>query len=229
MKAFRRIAELWKQGQTILREQGVFYAVKTGLSFVCTSFIRIQKILIYEKNIGKNVGQAYKVTKAVKLNNLEIHIVKSIKELLYFKNNGYDFTYYTKLEIDKVWLDKDIKLVLVFKDKELLHKSWIAADIQPAMILAPYLKKTEYQENILVIEQTSTNQDFRRQGIYHMVYTYIFNLAQSLNKQKVVYSAEASNKAVINAQNKLNAKIAYSGYHVRLFWLFDFYTVKRVR
>ncbi len=132
------------------------------------------------------------------------------------------------MDIDKTRLGNGPYLLLVFMNQELAHKSWVAEGSLGSDLIAPYFKKLEIKDNVLIIEETSTNPKYRGKGIYLYVYKYLFDYAKSLDKHKVIYSTSANNAIVKAATNKLNTKVSYRGYHVKYFWLFDYYYLKNI-
>jgi hypothetical protein len=162
-----------------------------------------------------------------KLENVETHFILSIEHLERLMKEGYDFDFYSDLDIDKNMLNNGAILVGVFVNKEMAYRGWLALNKESAYMLAPYLSKIEFVDQS-ISEKSATNPEYQGKGIFTFAFAQKCAYAQQSGKPKLQGSVDKGNLAVHKVMEKLGGRIVYSGHHIRLLYLWDFYRLRPV-
>jgi hypothetical protein len=214
---------LIKQGKNTLNEYGLAVFIKRLFILCIATLFRYQKTVIYE-NDGLSQPPD---TSGVKLQNIELLVISSSSQLVRLFQDGYKSSFYFNINAEREWLNNGALLFGAFLDKEMVHKSWVAASRESAQKLTPYIKTIGYSDEVM-IDSSATNPRFFNKGIYQYVYAAIFYYAHNLGRNKVRFSSPENNAITQHVQKKLGSKIIYTGYRARILYFWEYWSLRPV-
>jgi len=191
------------------------------LKFVTTSFLSYKKLVIYETDLTKIPDVD---TTQTGIENVELRIISGEDHLSSLMKDGYDFSFYPNIKVDKYKFKLGARLVAVFVNRELVYKNWLALSKESAFALGPFLKNMDYADQAIG-DSAETNPQYRGKGIFQYAIANNLTYAKRMGKSSLLTYVYVDNLISRKAQEKSGLNITHAGFHFRFLYLWDIYRV----
>jgi hypothetical protein len=207
---------LHMRGWTVLLRRCLLYAVK--YVFWCHP-------VVITENDYSNMPQLSTLTP--KVENLELQVISDESRLEALVKDGYDFSSYTYLEAERIFLKHGALLISAFINKELVYKGWLALSTEAALPIARYIGKIGCA-NGGVLGHVVVNAKYRGLGIGPYVTARCLIYAREAGKSSCIGLVFRNNPASRRNAQRLGNKVIYEGYLIRMLYLWQFYCLRTV-
>lgn len=221
--AYQRACTIVRKGQCLVEAQRKAAVLKL-MKYTCKNFFRVCKVMVMETDLSQAVNMNPDIC-TPNITNLELRIICNEDELESLVKDGYDFSFYTDIKVDRNRFRAGAHLITVFINKELAFKDWIALTRESAVKLGPFLKYIPYNGQA-VGAAAETNPRYRCLGLFHYATANKIRHAMEMGKTRLLAYVESDNLASCKVQGKIGSVIAYTGFRIRLFYLWDVFYLR---
>ena len=197
---------LLRQGNDILREQGVISFVNRTFSFLARPFFNYQVFYMYEEVLDNTEATEF----TPRTQTVSLRIISTPEDVDELIAEGFDFSHYRDTNQLKKRLNMGAVLFCAFVQRELAHISLVAMskNSQWDAGLAPFA--VDYQSEAYV-GATETNPKYRGVGICPYVYSKIYQFLKEKGRSKAKFTTNKGNVAFQRAQDKLGSRVSAEG------------------